>query len=95
MVGLVKWEHKRLWPFYEWVRFPHLTPKRKEKYMIPIEAIIGLTMLVWYVIWSVTVFKNQRKQSDLQEKIFNESVTQTNALNDILMELKDLNSKHK
>jgi flagellar basal body-associated protein FliL len=69
--------------------------KRKEKYMIPIEAIIGLTMLVWYVIWSVTVFKNQRKQSDLQEKIFNESVTQTNALNDILMELKDLNSKHK
>jgi flagellar basal body-associated protein FliL len=75
---------------------PHTHPKkRKEKYMIPIEAIIGLTMLVWYVIWSVTVFKNQRKQSDLQEKIFNESVTQTNALNDILMELKDLNSKHK
>jgi hypothetical protein len=73
----------------------HHPKKRKEKYMIPIEAIIGLTMLVWYVIWSVTVFKNQRKQSDLQEKIFNESVTQTNALNDILMELKDLNSKHK
>lgn len=63
--------------------------------MIPIDLVIAMVIGVWYIVVSVVVFKNIRIQTALQEKIFNENIAQTNALNGILMELKDLNSKHK
>jgi hypothetical protein len=59
----------------------HISPQKlKGEKMIPIEAIIGLGMVAWYITWTIILVKNQKKQTALQEK-------QNKILNEISMTL--------
>jgi uncharacterized membrane protein YukC len=45
-----------------------LTKERGYSMYDPISGIIALATIVWYFVWSYTLFKNQRKQTALMEE---------------------------
>lgn len=63
--------------------------------MIPVDLLFALGIGIWYIVVSVVVFKHMRKQTELQKMMLNEELAHTNALNGILTEFKELNSKIK
>jgi len=57
--------------------------------MLPIDLLVALALGIWYIVVSVVIFKHLRIQTALQEKILNEQITQTNALNELIRMSKD------